>query len=163
MPLAPGVLWIPPEPQLVSPAPSRIFQAWLHQIFHPRTLSPQNTKRGLEGVSKYTGILISLRAIQSIKSLMLCKKLVSSSGRQKSPTSSGFKWHSAQQANMLQFALQGFPGSGLAPVPDSCPVTQAFWDRPRAPCSKGQLSTTASPGPQQQPSRVVMGNTSCSP
>lgn len=115
MPLAPGVLWIPPEPQLVSPAPSRIFQAWLHQIFHPRTLSPQNTKRGLEGVSKYTGILISLRAIQSIKSLMLCKKLVSSSGRQKSPTSSGFKWHSAQQANMLQFALQGFPGQGLPP------------------------------------------------
>lgn len=82
MPSAPGVLWIPPGPQLVSPAPPRISQAWLHQIFHPRTLSPQNTKWGLEGVSKYTGILISVWAIQNIKSLMLCKKLVSSSGRQ---------------------------------------------------------------------------------
>lgn len=82
---APGVLWISPGPQLDSPAPRRISQAWIHQIFHPRPLSPQNTRWGLEGVSKYTGILISLWAIQSIKSLMLCKKLVSSSARQNPP------------------------------------------------------------------------------
>lgn len=51
----------------------------------PRMLLPQNTKRGLEGVSKYMRILISLWAIQHIKSLMLCKKLVCSSGRQNPP------------------------------------------------------------------------------
>jgi len=81
----------------------------------------------------------------------------------KSPTSSGFKWHFAQQANTQQFALQGFPGSGLAPVPALCPISQVFWDRPRAPCSKGQPSTAASPGPQQQPARIAMGSTSCAP
>lgn len=50
-----------------------------------RTILPQNTKCSLEGVSKYMGIWISLWATQHIKSLMLCKKPVCSSGMQKHP------------------------------------------------------------------------------
>lgn len=45
-----------------------------------RTIWPQNTKLSLEGVSKSKGIWISLWAPQHVKSLMLCKKLVCSSG-----------------------------------------------------------------------------------
>lgn len=45
-----------------------------------RTKQPQSTKLSLEGVSKSKGIWISLWAPQHIKSLMLCKKLVYSSG-----------------------------------------------------------------------------------
>lgn len=45
-----------------------------------RTIQPQNTELSLEGVSKSKGIWVSLWAPQHIKSLMLCKKLVCSSG-----------------------------------------------------------------------------------
>lgn len=48
-----------------------------------RTISPQNTKCSLEGVREYLGTWISLWATQHIKSLMLCKKRVCSSGKQK--------------------------------------------------------------------------------
>lgn len=44
------------------------------------TIWPQNTKLSLEGVSKSKGIWISLWAPQHIKPLMLCKKLLCSSG-----------------------------------------------------------------------------------